>query len=443
VSARELVEVAEPLGPGLDVEHYEASAPVVVRARTGTVFPGLDLGFVVDSDDGTGRSLRALVALPASSWRGCRIEVRWEGVVRDARGAILLGAIDGGPRPSNEAVGAVLCSEVPDLGTPREAARLALEARRRYRERRAARRVIGGRAWELPDANLEASRFTTAHARPSYALGRLPPRYVRALERLLDPDERVLYAVERPFDSASAGWRRSRADRRAAILVLTDRQAAWVVDHADPDRFLSDWGVDATCVPVERLRRVAANAAGRWATVRLETDAGCSEHRLPAELAEEVRLFAELAARFTPDAAGRLPRRTYADPEEEVDWSRMDAFGETASVRELTARVSDHPLAVLPSPARPGHRHTSVWVLDRDGVAVTGRGDAEHVALADVHAVTLVLSPLQGRAELLGRHPLRLDVPAPYADVAAAFARALRRRLASTSGAADGVTACA
>jgi len=60
-----------------------------------------------------------------------------------------------------------------------------------------------------------------------------------------------------------------------------------------------------------------------------------------------------------------------------------------------------------------------------------------------VHAVTLVLSPLQGRAELLGRHPLRLDVPAPYADVAAAFARALRRRLASTSGAADGVTACA
>lgn len=439
MSARELVEVTEPLGPGLDVEIGAEGSPVVVRARPGVAFPGFDRGFLVDSDDGSGRSVRAVVALPASSHRGCRIAVRWQGVVRDDRGPILVGDIEAGPAAAAQALRALVAGGAAEVGRADEAARLVHAARLRFRERRAGRRIVGGRAWELPDAGIERARFTTAHALPSYALSRLPPRYVRALELLLDPGERVLYAVERPFDSASGGWRRGRADRRAAILVLTDRQVAWVVDHADPDRFLSDWGVDATCVPVERLRRATATVAGRWATVRLETDAGCSEHRLPAELAAEVRVFAELAARFTPGAAGLLPRRTYPDPDNEVEWSRMDAFGETAGVRELAAAVSDLPLAVLPSPARPGHRRTSLWVLDRDGVAVTGRGDVERVALTDVHAVTLVFSPLEGRAEILGRRQLQLDVPAPYADVAAAFARALRRRLASTPGAADGV----
>lgn len=435
MSARELVEVTEPLGPGFDVEHRGDGAPVVVRARADGVFPGLDRGFVVDSDDGTGRSLRALVALPASSWRGCRVEVRWQGVARDARGAILLGGIDGGPRPTREAIAIVLAAGASDLGTPREAARLALEGRRRYRERRAARRVIGGRAWQLPDAGLEASRFTTAHARPSYALSRLPPRYVRALERLLDPDERVLYAVERPFDSASTGWRRSRDDRRAAILVLTDRQVAWVVDHADPDRFLSDWGVDALCVPVERLQRVSAMVSDGRAVVRLETGAGSSDHALPAELAEEALVFADLAARFTPSPGGTLPRRIYSDPDDEIDWARMDAFGESEAVRALVAAATERPVSVVPSPARPGHRQMAAWVLGPDGLAIVGRGAVQRVPLADVHAVGLVLSPLEGRTELLGAHPRRLDVPAPYVDVAAAFTRAVRRRIASLPGA--------
>ncbi len=444
MSARELVEVTEPLGPGLDVEVGAEGSPVVVRARPGPAFPGFDRGFLVDSDDGSGRSVRAVVALPASSHRGCRIAVRWQGVVRDDQGPILVGDIEAGPAAAAQALRALVAGGATEVGRADEAARLAHAARLRFRERRAGRRIVGGRAWELPDAGIERARFTTAHALPSYALSRLPPRYVRALERLLDPGERVLYAVERPFAGTGGVWRRAGIrDRRAAILALTDRQAAWVVDHADPDRFLSDWGVDATCVPVERLHRATATVAGRWATLRLETDAGCSEHRLPAELAAEVRVFAELAARFTPNAAGSLPRRTYADPGEEIDWSRMDAFGESASVRELAAGVGDRPLAVLPSPARPGHRRTCAWVLDWDGVAVVGRGAVERVALDDIHAVSLVLSPLEGRAELLGRRPIRLDVPAPYADVAAAFARALRRRLAATPGAVDGLPACA
>ncbi len=434
----ELVEVSEALGPGLDVEAVDGGSPVVVRARAAGPFPGVDRGFVVDSDDGSGRAVRALVALPASSWRGCRVQVRWDGIVRDARGAILVGGVEGFPPAALDVVRAVAGLPGVEMGTAREAARVALEARRRFRERRAARRVVGGHAWAMPDLALEAARYTTAHARRSYALSRLPPRYVRALERLLDPDERVLYAVERPF-GAVAGWRRPRgADRRGALLVLTDRQVLWAVDHADPDRFLSDWGVDAVCVPVERLRSVSAGVTGGAAVVRLETGAGSSDHRLPAEMAEEARVLAGLAARFTPAAGTALPRRVYPDADGEVEWSRMDAFGEAAAVRELARAVSAAPIAVLPSPARPGHRRTRAWVLDAAGVAAAGAGTVQRVALGEVHAVGLVLSPLEGRADLLGRRPLRLDVPAPYADVAAGFARALRRRLASAPDAASG-----
>jgi hypothetical protein len=434
MSSRELVEVTDPLGPGLDVEPGPGGLPVVVRARFGGAFPGLDRGFVVDSDDGTGRSMRALVALPASSFRGCRVEVRWQGVVRDARGPVLFGGIEGGPAPAPDTVRTLagVGGDAP-IGPRHEAERLAFEARRRFRQRRAANRITGGRAWEMPDASLEAARYTTAHARPSYSLRRLPPRYVRALERLLDPDERVLYAVERPAADPGAVWHRAGArDRRAAFLVLTDRQVAWLVDHAQPDRFLSDFGVDATCVPVERLREVGVGVGGGWATVHLETAAGRTEHRLPVELAEEARLFGSLAGRFTPAAGAPLPRRRYADAGGDVDWGRMDAFGEATAVRTLAEVAGGHPLAVLPSPARPGHRRTTAWILDADGIASARPGAVERIGLADVHAVALVLSPLEGRAEVLGRHPLRIDLPAPYVDIAAAFVRALRRRLAST-----------
>ncbi len=436
MTVRELVEVTEALGPGFDVERGEGGALVVVRARRPGGFPGVDRAAVVDSDDGTGRALRALVALPVSSWRGCRVEVRWEGVVRDARGAVLLGGIEGGPRVTPQAVRAALDAALGDTGTPETAARIALEARRRFRERRVARRVTGGSAWEAPVASPEAMRFATAHSRSSYALTRLPPRYIRALERLLDPDERVLYAVERPFGSLGGTWRRAGGpDRRAALLALTDRQVVWVVDHADPDRFLMDWGVDAACVPVERMTRVSAEASGGRASVRVETGAGTSDHRLPAELAEEAGLFAELAARFTPSVGSALPRRTYPEPDEAIEWGRMDAFGEAAAVRALAIEATGRPLAVVPSPARPGHRRTTAWVLDGEGIILAGAAGPRRVALGSIHGLGLVLSPLEARTEILGRHPARLDVPAPYLDVAAAFTRAARRRLASVADA--------
>ena len=59
-------------------------------------------------------------------------------------------------------------------------------------------RIVGGRAWDASGATPEAARFTTPHSLAEYSLGRLPLRFVRGLRDLLDPDERILYSVERP-----------------------------------------------------------------------------------------------------------------------------------------------------------------------------------------------------------------------------------------------------
>lgn len=430
LGVRDVVEITDPLGPGLEMGAGAGGAPIATRARWGGPFPGLDRGELLDSDDGTGRAVRVLVALPTSSWRGCRIAVRWDGAVADERGEVLVGGIEGCPPATPEAVHAAAGTPTRRQGSALEAARVARDARRRFRERRAARRIVGGRAWGMPATSLEAARFATPHAKSAYSLARLTPRLVRALELLLDPDERVLYAVERPAGSV-ASWRRlGRPDRRAAILLLTDREVVWAADRADPDVYLSDPGLDVVCVPSERLLGVTAVPSRAGIGLSVKTAAGRDVHMLPAELEPECTLFARLAARFTADRL--LPRRVYAKPTDSVDWGRMDAFGEAEAVRALALSVSPSPLAVVPSPARPGHPRTRALVLDHNGVALADPAGCERAQLTGIHSVGLVISAREGRVEIVGRHPLRLDVPAPYADVAARFARVLRRRLACT-----------
>ena len=57
--------------------------------------------------------------------------------------------------------------------------------------------------------------------------------------------------------------RRQRA-RRAALLLLTDRQVAWLVDHAAPGSLPVRLGVDVISIPVEQLVGVAGDdATGR------------------------------------------------------------------------------------------------------------------------------------------------------------------------------------
>ena len=429
----EIVEVTEPLGPGLDFGIDASGRPLVAtHARTRLAWLGLDRAEVVESDDGSGRAVRVLVAVPTSTFCGCRIQVQWTGGIVDRHGPILVARVTGMSDPLPAAVRTVAAAPDGRWLDAVEAAHLAVDARRLYRTRRAADRIVGGRAWEPRVGSLEDRRYTSPHARSEYSLAHLTPRYLRGLRQVLDPDERVLYAIERPaVTSAGIIDRVRRLDRRGALLVLTDRQVAWVVDHADPDRYLSDWGVDIELVPLECLVAVHVETEDHGLNLRFATARGETKISLPAEYAAEAEVAVGLASRFVPSTGGCLPRRTYPVAPAEPDWSRARTFAQEPEARALFARIAAPVGAVLYSPKRPGQRQPELWAAtDVALVAVTARGERRY-PVSGIHALRVVLSALSGRLELVGESDAHVTYPAPFGDTAAALVRTTRRLMAS------------
>ena len=242
-----VVEVEEALGPGLDFEHDDRHGLLGTSVRRDGTWRGLDRAAVPETDDGGGSRVAVLVATPTSTWAGCPLAVELLGGWRWHGRTLLLATVPGWEPPERGAAAAV--GRIPADGEwfgPAAAMAELKRSRQRYRERRSHARVLGGRAW-LPDTprRVEDRRFSTPHSAAEYDLRRLPPRYLRGLDGLLDEDERLVYAIERPEIHDQGLLSRLRGeDRRAALVALTDRQLIRAVDHAQPDRFRSDWGVD-------------------------------------------------------------------------------------------------------------------------------------------------------------------------------------------------------
>ena len=429
--SRVLVEVEQALGPGVEFEREAYGGLVGRRARRGGPWLGFDRAAVVDSDDGSGRRLPVVVALPASTYAGCRLEVELAGAWRTSTGTILVARITDGPEPL--AALARVAANV-DAGTwldAHTAEQIAHEARQRDRERRSHARIRGGRAWHaigtLPP---ELARYSTPHSSAEYSLAKLPTRFVRGLEGLLDDDERLLYWIERPIVEVGVLERlRGGADRRAALLALTDRQLLWIADHAQPDRYLSDWGVDVELVPIERVIEARCRQRDTVVELTVSTPAGARVYGLPAELTDEVRVLRDLLARFTPSEAGDLPRRRYPFDPVGFDAEAADRFGQAEEARVLYegAVRTGEVLAFLYSPRRPGQRSPAALVVRRTGLELLGRRPRQ-IPLADVAAIRLTLSPLVGR--IAAGAGVDISYPAPLADRGAALVRLARHALA-------------
>jgi hypothetical protein len=461
---RTLVEIEEALGPGVDFERGAGMALVGRRPRVGGPWVGFDRGAVLDSDDGAGRLVPIVVAVPTSTFRGARLEVEVSGGWQVPGGIVLVGRLPGAPDPVE--VLARLAARVSDDARPLRLAEVEGElarARQRHRERRSHDRIIGGRAWHAVDAlPPELARYGTPHSQAEYSLRRLPPRFVRGLEGLLDDDERILYWVERPTlaDPTLGQWIRG-VDRRAALLVLTDRQLLWIVDHAQPNRELLDWGVDVELMPVERITAatvgdVAARRHGT--TLEVDTVAGRRQYRLPVELTDELGVMRNLIRRFTPGSS-RLPARRYDLVARPFDPQVGARFGQADVARELHDRATagGPVVAFLFSPTRPGQRQAAALVLRPDGLEVLragGRRDEARsagrcpLALDDVIVVRETLSPLVGRISTEGRRldraggeppaAIAFTTPAPLMDGGAALVRLARRAMANRPRPASG-----
>ncbi len=434
-----LLEVEDAAGPGVDFERVGHEL-VGRRVRRGGLWLGFDRGAVLETDDGAGTRLAAVVALPASTHAGCRLEAEPAGGwLADGR-LVVVARLAGAPSPLPAL--ARLAAGVPEDAAWLDAAAVGREvqhARQRFRERRAHARILGGRAWHGAGhgagASVEASRFTTPHSAAEYRLDGLPQRFLRGLAGLLDDDERLLYAIERPEDRDAGIVARTfrREDRRAALLALTDRQLLWVVDHADPDRFLGDWGVDVEVVPVERITAVDV-LPGPGSGIAVATDGGRRAYRLPAELGAEIAVLARLIRRFVAAADESPLRRLYGVPAVEPEEGPLDAFGQAAEARAAVAaeRRAVPVLGAFYDPRRPGVRGPSLVVLREDAVALRSATAVRSVRLDDVAALGITLSALVGRLVVRGRtESLDLRFPAPLSTGAAAWVRSARRALAN------------
>jgi len=428
------VEIEAALGPGVDFESHPPHGLVGVRARPGGIWLGFDRAALAESDDGLGRRVPVLVAVPVSTYVGCRLEVELVGGWQIARGTILVARLHGTTMPPPLLARVAAAVDEAATWLDREAAeRIALLARQRYRERRSHARIAGGRAWHaIGVVPPELARFATPHSLAEYSLARLPPRFIRGLEGLLDDDERLLYWIERPMvtDIGIIERLRGRIDRRTALLALTDRQLLWIVDHAQPDQYLSDWGVDVEIVPLERLleARCAERDDLMWLDVM--TPAGTRAYPLPLELHDEVSVIRDLLARFTPDGAADLPRRRYALDPLPFDAEAGARFGQEREAELLHERATEagDVLGFLFSPSRPEQRSPAALVLRLATIELLEADRRRAVPLADVITARVTLSVLVGRVST--EPGVALTYPAPLMDLGAAFVRLTRRAIA-------------
>lgn len=431
--------VDEALGPGLEVS-VENGVARVMAARRGGLWLGLDRAHLADSDVGDGSELPAVVALPASSFAGCRVAAELAGALTAPDRTVLVATLSRQQLPPEGVIRAVARVAEARWVDAATADRLALEARQRFRVRRQAGRLLGGRAWHSVGPDPGQVRFTTPHSRSEYRLDRLPPRFIRGLEGLLDDDERLLYAIERPPDAIRGGLlglSRRGAERRAGLLVLSDRQLIWMVDHMAPDRYLMDWGVDARLLAVEALQAVRLSG-GDVVELQVQTRGGGASFPLPEELRPEAEVMRDLLARFIPPERTATMVRRYAPGAVDFDPAPAAPFRQQEealqAVAALHERLAPEPLlAAFYAPRREGTPEAAAVGLTATRFAVLVAGAFRTVDLGFLGTISITLSPLIGRVELsqpaaaVAARSVVFSYPATTSTSATAFLRILRR----------------
>lgn len=436
------LDVEEAMGPGLDLERGPDGRGLVARrARQHGVWLGVDRAGLIESDDGRGRRQGVLVALPSSSFVGCRIEAELVGGFDERPAPVLVARLSGASLPIEPLLRtAGRISPGSAWFGAEEALRAATTARRRFRERRGQSRVTGGIAWQPPEElSHELVRQSSIHSRAEQSLRTLPPRFLRGLEGILDADERLLYSIERPWRGDPGVLERVRhgIDRRSALLLLTDRQLLWIADHANPDSFLSDWGVDLEVLPLEQLTDVRIAGSGPDVTLVVSAGAGPWHARMPRELEHDLGVMETLVRRFLPGNPRPLPRRTYELTSTAFRIETADLFHQGTEARSLLAEArvaaGAEPRVFLFSPRREGQRDRFGLYVTDESVGVVG-SSARRLTIDELSGIGLVLSPLVGRITLrTASGDVHFTYPAPLAADGAATVRLLRRIWANRS----------
>lgn len=295
-----------------------------------------------------------------------------------------------------------------------EAARQFIhEAHQRYRLALAGQRDLTpvGPAWKPAsaasgtDGSSEAERHTVAE----YAFYRLPDRFQRYVEEHLAPEERILLGLHRPaLQSAVQRTFLNRQRLEAGVLVVTDQQAAAVVELMPPDRAGIRYGFVARSGALERLEAVEALAlsddvAGLRLTWRAAGGVETSVWEFPAAERPAVDVACRLLRRWQPQTADtRLRRATPPAPPEPWPALADPAANHPDDVMALAARLE----AALAQALCPGETLLARCLLP---AWIEGRGAASVLAVTNDH-VRVVPDPEDPRA-------IRLALALPLAAI--------------------------
>ncbi len=214
-------------------------------------------------------------------------------------------------------------------------------------------------------AGARRSHETEPNSEAEYAYHRLPRRFQKYVDEYLAPDERILFAVNRP--TMKSALRRSffsRATLQEGILFLTDQQLSLVTEILPPGVSNIRYGYIADTSPLERIESIAVDAVDdQVAVLKVTWQAASGSHlvkwEFPRTALDELREVAQIAAnwqprpndrrlrRATPIELPEIPLRDPAanDPNETVPVARRL---EEVIVREVTGAEKVLARALLP-----------------------------------------------------------------------------------------------
>lgn len=234
---------------------------------------------------------------------------------------------------------------------PAEALKWIHEARQQTRLERARQEKQGAAspAWRPLGylvAGARRSNETEPNSEAEYAYHQLPRRFQKYVDEYLAPDERILFAVNRP--TMKSGLRRSwwsRETLQEGLLFVTDQQVSLVAEILPPGVSNIRYGYIAYTSPPERIASIAANALDDQVAVlnvgwQTADDVHTVQWEFPHKALDELREVVKILANWQPRPNDRRLRRATPIDLPEIPL-RDPAANDPAETVPVAARLTE------------------------------------------------------------------------------------------------------
>jgi inorganic pyrophosphatase len=289
-------------------------------------------------------------------------------------------------------------------------------------------------------AGARRSTETEPNSDAEYAYHQLPYRFQKYVDEYLAPDERILFAVNRPLmkSARSRTWL-SRATLQEGILFVTDQQVSLVAEIVPPDSANIRYGYIAQTVPPERIHSLEVDVSrSDGGVLRLKVCAAGSqqiiEWEFPRAASAELNEAAKILAGWLPRPDDRRLRRAESIEPFKVrlrDPAANDPQAIAPVIERLEAAIAqavkgDEKIlaqALLPAWVERRDRAEAIVVTTRRFLRVpdpAARRSMQAIGLAQIASIEFSMSILESYLTLYHVHQGRVQTERilfPYTGV--------------------------